>query len=170
MKEFKRIVLIGFRGTGKTTIAKQLAEMLGWPRISSDEMIEQKIGMVISDFVAKEGWPAFRKVETAVIQQISTEEQAVIDCGGGVIENPRNMAALSNQALIVWVDAGLEDIFDRLNQSGNRPLLTQGDLRQDIQTNYERRKPLYQRHSGFYVNTSKANALEVCREIVKLVF
>lgn len=160
-----RIVLIGFRGSGKTTIAKEISRQLGWKYISTDDLIEEGIQTTISDFVNREGWPSFRQRETAVIKKLQVVSEAVIDCGGGVVEDPQNMAYLEKNALIVWVDAALSDIVMRLQNDSNRPLLNQPDLVQDIEYNYRRREPLYRRYSHLYVNTSEENLIVICRKI-----
>lgn len=158
-------MLIGFRGSGKTTVAKELAQKLGWKYISTDDLIEDRIQSTISDFVSKEGWPSFRFRETAVIKELQAVSEAVIDCGGGVVEDSQNMACLEKNALIVWVDATLNDILMRLQNDSNRPLLNQPDLVQDIEYNYRRREPLYRRYGHLYVNTSGEDLAVICRKI-----
>ncbi|MEJ2635392.1 MAG: shikimate kinase, partial [Calditrichia bacterium] len=86
-----QVILIGFRGTGKTAIGKRLAERLGLKYISTDEMIEQRTGMIIRDFVEQNGWDKFRDIERTAIEEVTDVLGAVIDCGGGVIEDAQNM-------------------------------------------------------------------------------
>lgn len=164
---YRRIVLIGFRGSGKTTVAKELAWKLGWEYVSTDDLIEARIQTSISEFVEKKGWQSFRRQETAVIAELREKKNAVIDCGGGVVEYPQNMAYLERNALIVWVDAALSDIVMRLQNDSSRPLLNQPDLVQDIEYNYRRREPLYRGYGQIYVNTSEERLTVICRRITE---
>lgn len=164
---FQRVVLIGFRGSGKTTIGRELARLLGWNYLSTDEWIEKQARCSIADFVKREGWPRFRRLEREAVQKLAGECQAIIDCGGGVVEEASNMATLEKNALVVWVDAALEDLYHRLRQNRNRPLLSAKDLRTDVAENYRRREPLYRRHARLYVNTSENPLPECCRRIVE---
>jgi len=158
-----RVVLIGFRGAGKTTVARALAQRLRWTYVSTDARIEEIINRPIARYVKEKGWPAFRAVERDVLQEVAGKNQVVLDCGGGVVEDPGNMNRLLPHALIVWVDARLEDIIQRLESSGDRPLLTHPDLSRDVQINYHRRRPLYARYSHLRVDTS-AQSVETAVE------
>ncbi len=164
--QYTRIVLIGFRGTGKTSLARRLAEKLGWQLFSTDRMIAEAVGMPIGDYVAQKGWPDFRKAERKVIAALPVDARSVVDCGGGVIENESNMTLLRQNSLIVWVDADIETIFGRLSRSADRPLLNQPDLRRDIEENYRRREPLYQKYSDLRVDSSQQNADALCAFVI----
>ena len=166
MDKIERIVLIGFRGSGKTTIGKELSRMLKWEYISTDNLVELQINFSISDFVKKEGWPTFRRLEKEMIRRLEETMGVVIDCGGGVVEDPQNMACLEENSLIVWVDAALQDILARLQNNASRPLLNQADLQQDIEYNYRRREPFYRRYSRLRVNTSRLGLPSACEEII----
>lgn len=167
MITIERLVLIGFRGSGKTTLARQLARLLNWNYLSTDDGIAARAGCSIADFVKKEGWPPFRLIEKEVIRETAEARQAVIDCGGGVVEDPSNMEILAKNALVVWVDAPVEDIYRRLREERNRPLLSAKDLRSDLAENYRRREPLYRRCARLYVNTAETPAEECCRRILE---
>ncbi len=161
-----RVVLIGFRGAGKTTVAWALAQRLQWQYLSTDARIEAIINCSIVQYVKKNGWPAFRAVERKVIQQLSSKTQVVLDCGGGIVEDPLNMNALRSNALVVWVDARPEDIIQRLKNSGNRPLLSHRDLSRDVQVHYNRRRPLYAKYAHFRVDTSDHNVEAAVEQIL----
>jgi shikimate kinase len=197
------LVLIGFRGAGKSTLAQALSPALGkavtgasiaCSIISTDRQIEGRIGKPIAAFVAEYGWEEFRRVEREVIHDVmSSPAQAassladrladqlpalsnshqllvlptIVDCGGGVVEDAATMQLLRQNALVVWVDAAVEDLIARLSTADNahRPLLNAGDMRSDIVENYARRKPLYARAAQLYVNTSASTSEEICRVI-----
>lgn len=165
----ERIVLIGFRGCGKTTLGRALAQRLGWDYLSTDEQIEAGSGMAIPEIVAHEGWPAFRCRERQVIAGLRQRTGAVIDCGGGVIEDARNLAALAPRSLIVWVDAAPEIILQRLRAAGDRPLLNQDNLEKDITENYRRREPLYRQYGELRVDTSDAAVEGLCGEVERVL-
>ncbi len=165
----QRLVLIGFRGTGKTTLAQQLAGILQWPVFSTDRMVETTANMPIHRLIAKEGWEKFRALESRIIAELPAGQPAVIDCGGGVIENPANLRHLQQNALIIWVDADQTTIYQRLQIAGDRPLLSRPDLREDIAANYRRREPLYRQYSHLRVDTAAENADKICERIVEIV-
>jgi shikimate kinase len=154
-ENFKRIVLIGFRGVGKTTVGKKLSEMINWKYISTDDLIKEATGQHISYLVETKGWKNFRKIENDVIQALKNETEVIIDCGGGVVENSANVNLLLSNSLIVWIDAEISDILERLSYNDDRPLLSHYHLEDDILNNYKRRFPLYQFYSHLSLNSSK---------------
>jgi shikimate kinase len=164
-KMYLRVVLIGFRGVGKTTVGKRLAKMLNWKFLSTDVLIEKLSGQNISYLVESKGWKNFRNFEMEVIRALKDETKVVIDCGGGVVENSENITMLSPGSLMVWVDAELKDIFNRLSNAKDRPLLSQSNLEEDIVNNYNRRFPLYQYYSHLYVNSSEFSEKDICNKI-----
>lgn len=153
--KYKRLVLIGFRCTGKSTLSRLLSKKLQLPVYSTDQLIEQITGMPIADFVNVSGWKRFREVESEAIRKAVEHNSAIIDCGGGVIESEVNMHLLCADALVVWIDASKEDILQRMQQDDSRPLLSGNDLREDIETNYNRREPLYRSYGMLTVNTTR---------------
>jgi len=162
-----RIVLIGFRGAGKTSLARRLGKKLDWQLFSTDRMIADAVGMPIAKYVAQNGWEDFRGVERKVIASLPLDVHGVIDCGGGVIENKANMFLLRQNSLIVWVDADIETIFHRLSRSADRPLLSQPDLSRDIEENYRRRQPLYEKYSDMRVDASTNDADTLCQMVIE---
>jgi shikimate kinase len=149
------LVFIGFRGTGKTTLATELAQRLQYPILSTDVLIEQHAEKSIRDYVQLHGWTAFRTLELAILQSLAGTQRTIIDCGGGVVEQSEGMLTLSSLGTVIWVDAELEDIYRRLINDRSRPLLSTDDLWSDLATNYARRRPLYEQYGQVYVNTSQ---------------
>ena len=168
----KNLVLIGFRGTGKSTLSQELSQRLKRKRISTDEVAAERAGMSISDFVSQHGWAEFRRIEAECIADLRGSENLILDSGGGVVENPENMSLLGEHGIIIWVHASLEDVLKRLMgtvHDAQRPLLSQGDLRSDITENYTRREPMYKRYAAFTVNTSTHTIEECCAAIEKIL-
>ncbi len=162
---FRRLVFIGFRGTGKSTLASSLSAKIEWPVISVDKRVVELVGLNIPEIVKKFGWERFRELETEVLRKISGENQVIVDCGGGVVENSRNMEMLSGYSQIVWVDAPPEIIIKRLESEKNRPFLTETDWKTDVTVNYLRRKPLYEKYSDFRIDT----AVESCEQNIRTI-
>ena len=121
------IVLIGYRGTGKSVISKILADTLHCHRYSLDEEIIRQTGKSISEMVEQEGWSRFRDVEREVVKRVSSEAQnSVIDCGGGVIIDERNTVDLKKNSKIVLLTSSLEKIIQRISVDSTRPPLKEG--------------------------------------------
>jgi shikimate kinase len=158
------IVLIGFRGAGKTALAKILAAKLNMQIYSIDKMIEEKEGKRIREIVAEKGWQYFRELEAQLIEQISDVNNAIIDTGGGAIENPTNIENLKKNGYIIYVQASLKDIKQRILNDPDRPKLNPTlDVEDDLNITYNRRVPLYEEYSDFRVNTSNT-PLEKCAD------
>ena len=164
-----RIVLIGYRGSGKSTVATLLSGQLHWPVVSTDNLIVRQIGRPIADFVREEGWPAFRKVESTVIAGIDPALQQIIDCGGGVIESPENMTCLTQESTVVWLNVPEQVVLERLVRAGDRPLLSESDMAGDVLINYRRRLPLYRRYADLELNTATRTPAQICRSITDFI-
>jgi len=122
LKMPKNIVLMGYRGAGKTHTAAYLAEKLGRKVISTDAEIEKKVGK-IRDFIKSNGWKKFRKAEAEAIKNIKGDN-LVIDSGGGFIERQENIKKLKGGGIIIWLKASPAQIRKRIGLDDNRPSLT----------------------------------------------
>lgn len=163
----RRVVLIGFRGAGKSTLARALAVETKWPVVSTDERVEKLIELKIAEIVDKFGWAKFRDFETKVLREISRKTQIIVDCGGGVIENSQNMEILRPQSLVVWVDAAPDIILKRLESNKERPLLTEAGWKPDVWVHYFRRKPLYEKYSDLRIDTGTVSHDQNIETIMK---
>lgn len=138
------IALVGFMGSGKTTIGRHLAGRLGRSFIDLDSCIETSAGMSIPEYFRIFGEPAFRAIEhDALVTETGREQSSVVACGGGIIESRDNRTILSSRCTTIWLDIPEGELIRRLrNNHSGRPMLT-GDLEARVRLLFERRYGLY---------------------------
>ena len=118
------IVLIGYRGTGKSVISRMLADIIHCQRYCLDDEIAKKAGKSISEIVKQQGWENFREIEREVVERVSSEARSsIIDCGGGVILDDRNVTDLKRNGKVVLLTSSFEKIFHRVSRDLIRPPL-----------------------------------------------
>ncbi|PIQ99868.1 MAG: hypothetical protein COV66_09700 [Nitrospinae bacterium CG11_big_fil_rev_8_21_14_0_20_45_15] len=163
------IILIGYRGTGKSSIARLLARRIQRNSISSDQVIVDQVGKSIPEIVQEVGWSGFRKIESDVIKSISDSTQdGVIDCGGGVPLNDENMIELKKSGKCVLLTADIEAIIKRIRQDPNRPRLLEGMTFEEEQKRIlEEREPKYKQAADYICDTTKAPPHVTVRKIVE---
>ncbi len=163
------IVLIGYRGTGKTEVGKLLAGRLGMTCLSMDDRIVEKAGMSIPRIVETQGWTAFRDMESAVARELSARDGLIVDTGGGVIERPENIDALGKNALIVWLKASIGVIVSRIQDGTERPSLT-GDksFTDEVAEVLENRTPKYRQAAQFEIDTDDLTPDQVAQRIIEI--
>jgi len=162
----KNIVLTGFMGTGKTSVAKQLSGMLGMKIVDMDTEIEKKEGMSINDIFTQHGEPYFRDVETEVAQTVSAMESVIVSTGGGVVLRPENIEYLRKNGIVVCLMASPETILKRTSSSDERPLLKVNDPLTKITEMLEMRKPFY-KNADFVIDTEGRSPRQVAEEIIE---
>jgi shikimate kinase len=139
------LVLIGYRGTGKSVIGHRLSRILGMPVVHLDEEIVRHAGQSIPDLVAAHGWPHFRDVEEEICRTFGARDGLIVDCGGGVVERPNNAPVLRKNGRIFWLKAETATIVARIGGDKNRPSLTGAkSFTDEVSEVLERRTPLYQ--------------------------
>ena len=139
------VVLIGYRGTGKSTVGKVVAARLGRSIVSTDKEIVRRAGASIPDIVAAHGWDYFRDLESAVCQELAGEDGLVIDTGGGVILRQQNVDALKRNGRLIWLTASVKTIAARIGGDTQRPSLTGTKSHlEEIQDVLTERVPKYQ--------------------------
>jgi|TARA_B100001971_G_C18267438_1_gene594870 shikimate kinase len=162
------IVLMGYRGTGKTAVAEELGEKLNKKIISIDKEIEKKTGS-IKDYVEKNGWDAFRDIESQIIENIKTEN-AIIDCGGGFIEREINIQNLKANGVIIWLKASVPIIKERIKDNEDRPSLTgEQSFTDEIEGVLEKRNPTYKKAADYEIDTDNKSIEEIAGEIIKII-
>lgn len=163
------IVLIGYRGTGKSVVARNLAKRLAMPFIGMDAEIVKRAGMSIPDFVAANGWPKFRDLESAIAMELAGRDQLIIDTGGGIIERPENITALRKNGLIFWLKASVETIVARISGNTERPPLVEGKtFIEEIAEVLERRTPKYQAAARHEIDTDQLTPGQIADRIIAL--
>ena len=159
------IVLIGYRGTGKSEVGRRVAARLGMTYVGMDARIVEAAGLSIPEIVAQSGWPAFRDLESAVARELAHGDNQVIDTGGGVIERPENIAALRVNATIIWLQASVATIVARICTDTQRPSLTGKSFTEEVAEVLDRRTPLYRAAADRSIDTDSLTPEQVA-EIV----
>jgi len=161
------IVLIGYRGTGKSHVGQLVAEQLGMQLVSMDAEIVKHAGRRIPEIVAEHGWPHFRDLETAEARRLAGRDGLVIDCGGGVIEREENIAILQGNGMIVWLQASVATIVARIEGDSERPALVEGKtFTEEVAEVLERRTPKYRAAARQVVDTDSLTPEQVAAAIV----
>ncbi len=158
------LALIGFMGTGKTSVGRQVADHLGFEFLDTDEFIQSRTGRTIADIFTKDGEPAFRALEKQVVQELSSREKTVIATGGGLPTNAENLAALKLFALVVCLWASPEKIWERVRNQSHRPLLHDADPQKKIRELLAVREPFY-KQADVLINTDLRSVREAAQQI-----
>lgn len=163
-RRLANLALIGFMGTGKTSVGRALAELLHFEFLDTDELIQSRTGRSITDIFAKDGEPAFRAMEHDTVKELSARENLVISTGGGLPTNPDNLAALKEHALVVCLWSSPEKIWERVRHQSHRPLLHDPDPQKKIRDLLAAREPFY-RQADVLMNTELRSIREVAQQI-----
>ena len=137
------VVLVGFMGTGKTTVGKMLARRLDKSFVDIDSLIEEKLGMTISQIFDRYGEPYFRKIEKEMIGDISKRNNLVVAAGGGAVLDDAKVANLKMMGRLIHLSAEPEVILKRTGNEHHRPLLETDDRGEEIVRLLEQRRPYY---------------------------
>jgi len=164
------LVLIGYRATGKTTLARLLAEQLGWEWIDADVEIERRAGKSIARIFAEDGEPAFRDLEAEVIADLCRRRQLVLAAGGGAPMRPESRRAMRASGKVVWLKALPETILARMSAdattAGRRPDLTDKGGLEEILQLLARREPVYRQSAHLEVDTEGKSPETIAAEIL----
>ena len=164
------IILIGYRGTGKSVVGEILARRLGMECVGLDAKIVERVGMPIARIVEKHGWPWFRDIETQVTRSLAGRDNLIIDTGGGVIESPQNIPALEASGPIFWLKASVATIIQRIQDDDQRPALTQGStFTQEVAEVLERRLDKYQAAAQHEIDTDDLTPDQVADRIIEII-
>lgn len=165
----ENIILIGYMGSGKTTIGKNLAKQKNYRFVDTDEMIVEQQHRSINEIFAKDGEQAFRDMETAFLRQLIAEkkERMIISTGGGMPLRAENRQLLSQLGKVVYLKASPQTIYDRIKGDTTRPLLQGENPRKRIAEMIAAREPLYMEGAMFVVDVNALKQSEATLEIIE---
>ncbi|MEX2045199.1 MAG: shikimate kinase [Opitutus sp.] len=161
------LYLVGFMGTGKTTVGRAVAQKLGFQFLDSDHEIERQQGKEIPGIFAEDGEAAFRALERAFINGGHPAERTIVSCGGGLVAQPGMLDILRGKGVVICLHASLETILARTARHRNRPLLAVDDPGERIRTLYAEREPIY-KQSGTVILTDARSLNEITGHVLRI--
>jgi shikimate kinase len=165
------IFLIGYRCSGKTSVGRQLAEMLDWSFVDTDELIVQQVNASIAAFVEQHGWPAFRAKEGSTLARICLQDRQVVATGGGIILDPQNIRRMKERGWVVWLRVRPETALRRMRRDARtetfRPALSAQNMEVEIRETLNQRVFRYRQAMDFEVDSDRSSISEICGAISK---
>lgn len=173
-KKLNKIVLTGFRATGKTSVGRMLAEKLGYAFVDTDLLLTQRLGASIAEVVARHGWSYFRQAENQLLRELPSLVRTVVATGGGAIEHHDIWPDLRACCFIVWLDADLETISRRIAGDPvsvtQRPALTMStSAQEEAALLLNRRRPFYAAGSDLHLATDGVAPAALVEQICEAV-
>jgi len=164
-RQIHNLALIGFMGTGKSSVGRLCAAALHFDLVDTDHVIEERAGRSIAEIFAAQGQEAFREMERQLVAEMTDWRKKVICAGGGLGANEANVASLKQHALVICLWASVETIWQRVRHQGHRPLLQAPDPLGEIRSLLEQRTPFY-KLADVLVNTEQRNLREVADHVL----
>lgn len=166
----KNIILIGMRGSGKSTVGGILASRLHRELISMDSLIVYEAEQTIPEIVEQHGWNYFREVEAKVSQKVARLRRTVNATGGGVILRPENVKALRETGIVFWLFVSVDNTLARIGEDPNRPSLTgRASRRDDMIATFEEREPLYHKAAHYRIETDGKSQQQIAEDILTIL-
>jgi shikimate kinase len=164
------LVLIGYRGTGKSTVGKILAERLGRELVSTDAEVIRRARLSVPDIVQRFGWDHFRDLESEVCRDLAGKDGLIIDSGGGAILRQQNVDCLKKNGVLVWLTATVRTIAERIGGDSQRPSLTgTKSFTEEVEEVLRERQPKYKAAANHMIETDGRSVTEVAEAILALV-
>lgn len=161
------IVLIGYRGTGKSTVGKIIATRLGRSIVSTDAEIVKRMGQSIPEIVAEHGWDYFRDLESQVCKELAGRDGLVIDTGGGAILRAQNVELLKKTGTLFWLTASVDTIIQRIGRDTQRPSLTgTKSFVDEIEDVMRERTPQYEAAADHRIATDGRSIVQIADAIL----
>ena len=167
--DISRIALIGYRGSGKTSVGKALARMLSWEFIDTDALITSREGRDVTAIFREHGEAYFRDRESAALVQALATANAVIATGGGIIEREENRERLRELSYVVYLSAPIEALIARIEAGVDRPALTALPMKDEIRTVLARRIPLYERTAHGTLDTGEGSIDDAAASVMRMM-
>ena len=161
------IILIGFMGSGKTAVGKELAAKLGMDFLDTDELIEKTEKRSITSIFQEYGEPYFRKLETETLKTLQDYDNYVLSTGGGIVLKEENAARLKELGKVIWLWAEPEVIHERIKHETHRPLLKVADPKAEIKNILLVRLPFYKSAADHRIDTTERPPHQVAMEIIE---
>lgn len=165
MHKTGNIFLVGLMGAGKTTIGKLLAKRLKKTFVDTDHEIEHRTGVRIPLIFELEGEAGFREREAALIHELTQRQDIVLATGGGAILRKENRDALMQNGTVVYLNAKIEDLWQRTQHDKNRPLLQTQDPKAKLTELFIQRDPLYREIADMIITSGQQNVQHAAREV-----
>ncbi len=162
---FRNVALIGFMGSGKSTVGRLLAQQLRFEFVDTDALIEARACLSIPEIFEQAGEAAFRAFEKQIVADLTRLDGFVISTGGGLPANPENLASLKQHSLVVCLWASPEAIWERVRHQSHRPLLQGADPLDTIRQLLVQREPFY-KQADVLVNTEMRPVKEVAQHVL----
>jgi shikimate kinase len=164
-RQFHNVALIGFMGTGKSSVGRLVADSLHFTFLDTDHVIESRTGKTINEIFQQQGEPTFRELERGLVAELARRTKTVIATGGGLPAHQANLASLRTHALVVCLWASPEKIYERVRHQTHRPLLNEADPLAKIRRLLAEREPYY-RQADVLVNTELRPLREVAAQVI----
>jgi len=161
------LYLVGFMGTGKTTVGRAVSARLGFPCLDSDQEIERQTGKTIPEIFAAQGEAEFRRLEREFIASGHPATRAVVACGGGLVVQPGMRELLHERGVVICLHASFETIIARVGHQGNRPLLDVANKEERVRQLYAEREPIYRR-AGTLILTDSRPLRDVVAHVLRV--
>ncbi|MEE8395650.1 MAG: shikimate kinase [bacterium] len=162
------LLLVGFMASGKTAVGRRLARRLGYGFVDTDRWIEQEVGCTIAQLFESHGEPYFRRLETELASHLHKLKNHIVSTGGGILTAEGNLELLRRAGLVIFLNADLEEILERLERDTHRPKLMEGELRETVTRLLGERMPVYLQ-AEIALDTKGKSANRVAGDIIRLV-
>lgn len=163
-----KIILIGPPGSGKSSVGKELANLMNLQHIDTDSLIETKVGKRIADIFLEDGESKFREIEREVVLDSLNLENAVISLGGGSILDSEVAARLRNESNVVYLEVSISNAAPRVGFNTDRPLLVANPRQQWLKL-MEARKSIYEELGSKQISTDNRKPKEIAKELMELI-
>jgi len=164
-----KLILIGYRAAGKTTVGRLLAEKIGIPFVDTDKVIEDEAGMPIREIIQAEGWSGFRQREAKAVKSLYNKGVCVVATGGGAVVPPANADVLKKEGILIYLKARPQDIIERVKhdeqKKRTRPRFTDTGIEAETLAVLHQRIPLYEALADYTARTEAKGPLQVVEEI-----
>ncbi len=164
--KFKNICLIGFMGSGKSTVGRILAKKIKFIFIDLDRIIELGEGKKIKDIFSFKGEKYFRDLESKVTGKISNNKNCVFACGGGIVKRKENMEIIKNNSAVIYLNISVREASERLENVKDRPLIEVKHRKETIEKMIRERDTLYRKYADLMVDNNGKDSIKTANEII----